>query len=270
MSGLHGKITRKDKLDGGLTPKPEISGSIYRKNGITGRVCPYSGFSGVLRKAGEIYNVIAKPLFVFYRFLSANGIIRSRHTAEANIAPAVEIEADSAIKASKAAPLAAHPAKGISVDQKERVSVYAKLVAYRRAACVYIKQLFFKRTAELIAAPGAVAKYSKAVKLNRTSKAIAADSAIMESRFNTIAHSYEAAGSSAPAQIVPAVESNFRATHTAKPATAKVVGVNINNALRVNHSAKMATWIDPVVVDGVLILRQAYSATQEENVLVVD
>ena len=203
------------------------------------------------------------------RFIAAKAQIFIGHKARPSTAPAKLIEVDSSFRMDKEAKPSTAPAKGIEVDQKEKVSVYAKLVAYRRAGCRYIKKLFFKRKAELKAAPGAVAKYAKAVKLNRTSKAVAADSAIMESRFNTIAHSYEAAGSSAPSKAVPVTESKFTVNHTAQASTAAVVPVNIDSLQKVTHSAKMATWLEPYVEDGVLYLRQAHTAEKSGNKLVV-
>lgn len=253
---------------------------------------PAKAFGGKWYKRISFSGVV-KRLNAIYRFIAAKARIINKHEAKAISAPAVEIEADSAIKASKAAPLAAHPAKGISVDQKERVSVYAKLVAYRRAACVYIKQLFFKRTAKLQAAPGAVAKYTKAVKLHRTSKAIAAESAIMESRFIKVQTVLESAGCSAPAQIVPATDSDFStkhtaaainapaqivqtientvtAKHTATASKAAVVPVNINSVFKVTHSAKLYSWYLSELDDTTLSIFQGFSGVQSGEVLEVD
>ena len=272
MSIFIGKFHKLPGVKGKLTDRtPEVRATMERvDNGPKATINRVAGVTGVFFRVDRWFKAAVRPLDILYRFLAAHQIIRQKHSAQASTAPAVEIEADSAIQASKAAPLAAHPAKGISVDQKERVSVYAKLVAYRRAACVYIKQLFFKRTAKLQAAPGAVAKYTKAVKLHRTSKAIAAESAIMESRFIKVQTVLEAAGCSAPAQIVPATDSDFAAIHTATASKAAVVPVNINSVFKVTHSAKLYSWYLSELDDTTLSIFQGFSGVQSGEVLEID
>lgn len=260
LSGIKGDFKRENlNINVEIHPenkKRNLSFSIPAKYGI--KFVNSTVFSGAVKKINGIY-----------RFIVAKVKLIMGHKAKQTTAPAKLVDVDSTVQMGNEAPLDTHPANGISVDQKERVSVYARLVAYRRAGCRYIKKLFFKRKAELQAAPGAVAKYAETLNFKRTSKAIAADSTIMESRYNTILHSYEATGSSAPAQIVPETESIFSAEHTAGASTGATVGVNNDSSQKVTHNAKIATWIEPVVIDGVLYLRQTYSATLENDVLVV-
>lgn len=259
-SWLKGDISRK-KVNINVEIRPEnkkgiLSFSIPAKYEI--KFVNSTVFSGVVKKINAIY-----------RFLSSKSELIMGHEANPTTAPAKLVEVDSTVRMDKEAPLATHPAKAITADQKERFSVYAKLVAYRRAGCRYIKKLFFKRNSKLQAAPGAVAKYAEDVKFDRTSKAIAAESAIMESHFNTIANGYEAVGSSAPAQIVPATENTFSAEHTATAETAGTIGTDTDSTFKSAYGAKMATWQEPVVIDGVLYLRQVYSATKQNGVLEV-
>ena len=295
MSIFSGKLRNLPGVKGKSTDQTlVIKARIEREDNAPGaKVTRVAGVSGVISRIGRCLKAATRPLDILYRFLAAHQIIRQKHSAQASTAPAVEIEADSAIQASKEATLSAYPAKGIAVDQKERLSVSAKLVAYNRAGLKYIKQLFFKRKAELIAAPGAVAKYSKAVKLNRTSKAIAAESAIMESRFIKVQTVLESAGCSAPAQIVPATDSDFStkhtaaainapaqivqtientvtAKHTATASKAAVVPVNINSVFKVTHSAKLYSWYLSELDDTTLSIFQGFSGVQSGEVLEVD
>lgn len=271
MSQYKGRIQRLNVLKGRMLKKLKgLKISILPINTQPkAEIKPLNKYRATWDK-GISFGGMVKRLNAIFRFLSAKDRIINKHEAKAISAPAVDVKADSAIQASEAAQLAAHPAKEIAVNQKPAFSVSAKLVAYRRAGLKYIKQLFFKRKAELTAAPGTAVKYAETVKLNRTSKAIAAESAIMESRFNKVQTGSEAAGSSAPAHIVPAIKDTVTAKHTATASTGTAVDVNVDSLQQVTHSAKMATWIDPVVVDGVLILRQVYSATKEKNILVVE
>lgn len=261
LSGFGAKL--KEKL-------PAIKATITLfENAPKAKIKPISQYNATIKKSVSFAGVI-KKLNLIFRFFSAKARIVNKHKANATSALSVDAEAKSTIKASKETQISVHPSKEISVDQKERLSVSAKLNAYRRAGCRYIKKLFFKRKSKAIAAPGTIAKYSKILKLEKSSKAISAGSSIMESQFNMIAHNHEAAGGSAPAHIVPAIENTFSAEHMAKASKGTTVDVNIDSLLNVNHDAKMVTWIEPVVVDGVLILRQAYSATKENDILVVE
>lgn len=219
---------------------------------------------------GISFGALVKRLNAIFRFLSAKARIINKHEAKVISAPAVDVEVDSAIQLNKEAPLIACPVPDMQVDQKQRVSVYAKLVAYRRAGLKYIKQLFFKRKAELQAAPGAVAKYNKAVKMKLTAKAATADSAIMESRFNKVQTGCEATGTSAPAQIVPAIENTFSAEHTATASTGTAVAVGINHLFRAVHRAPLASWFLPEQNGDELKFFQVFSGIQSGNVLEID
>ena len=261
VGGFDGKVKKKSpSFNIGIIPIKKFSNAGIR---------PILKYKTSVKKY-SYFDAFVKKLNVIFHFLSVKSTIFEKHKSNAISAEAVDVEVYSTIQASKEAPLIPNPANGIVVNQKERLSVSAKLVAYRRAVCKYIKKLFFKTTAKLQSALGAVTKYIKAIKLKLTSKAIAAESAIVESKFNEVQIGCEAAGSSAPAHIVPEIESTFSAERKAKASTAAVVPVNIDSLPEVAHSAKMATWIEPVVVDGMLILRQVYSATPKNNILVVE
>lgn len=239
MSIFSGKFHKLPGVKGKLTDRtPELRATMEQvDNGPKATVNRVAGITGAFSRVGRWFKAAVRPLDILYRFLAARQIIRQKHSAHASTAPAVEIEADSVIPLNKEAPLAAQPVADLTVDQNGNPSVLAKLVAYRRAALSYIKQIFMGRTAELSTAPGAVlGKYRKAVKLNRISEAEAAESAIIESRFNTIPHSYEATGCSAPAKIVPKTENIFTANHETTANISAVTYVNANREAKMQHS----------------------------------
>lgn len=252
---LKGFIYRLNKYSGGIQKKLlGVKVKIAPVSTISAKIQPIKSYGGTWDKRNW-FSGVAKRLSVFYRFLAFRGELLSEHEARAISARAVEIEADSAIQASKSAPIVAQPAHDVKVNQKERVSVWAKLAAYRRAGCVYIKRLFMGHKAKAIAAPGAVAAYREEMALHRTSKAVAADSAIMESRFNTVETANEATATPAPAQAVPAVDNAFHATNTAQAGKAEVTGANINLFPNVSHSTKIsfAFAVDFRNYDGTLL-----------------
>ena len=92
----------------------------------------------------------------------------------------------------------------------------------------------------------------------------------MDSRLNTIAQRYEAAGSSAPAQVVPAIESTVSEKHTATASTAAVAPVNINSLFNVSHIARLYAWFLAEQNGNELKLFQAFIGIQSGDVLEID
>ena len=221
-------------------------------------------------KNTTIFNGIVTRLNLTYRFIFAKSAIITKSEAKTRTAPAVEIEADSEVKASKSAPISTHPAMGIAVNQKEKVSVYAKLVAYRRAGLVFIKKILMPHTAKLTASPGVLTKYREIMGFNVDSKAGTADSTILESRNNKFATGYNAVGSSAPAQIVPVTEAKFTETHTAKASTAAVVPVDIDSAFKISHIARLYAWFLPDIDGHTMTIYQTFSGVQSGDAVEID
>lgn len=268
MSIFSGKFHKLPGVKGKLTDRtPELRATMEQvDNGPKATVNRVAGITGAFSRVGRWFKAEVRPLDILYRFLAARQTVRQTHSAKETTAPAVTMEADSEATSRVEAPLTEQPTAEVKVDSQPYASVFARLVAYNRAAAVYIKHIFMGRTAELSAAHGAVVKYHKAMKLSRISEAEAAESAIMESRFNSFTAESEATASAAPAETTGAART-IPAEVTANASQADAIDVNIQTEPGTGHAAKMATWIDPVVEDGVLILRQVYSATQENKKL---
>lgn len=168
----------------------------------------------------------------------------------------------------------------------------AKLIAYIKAQAVYVKKIFTPHVSKLIAAKSAlISAYRETFIVKGKYNAIGADSAIVESTESRFVAGHEATGISAGAETIEAhtesikeeltavastatatdigILKDFKVEATAAASSATVLDVNINSLTKATHSAKMAAWGDPVLENGVLILRQAYSATQTDNVLEV-
>lgn len=225
----------------------------------------YSGF-WIIRKG---FSATMRPIIVLYRHLYAKARVVMGHKAQASAVHAETIEIESAIQTATETPLSCASAKSMQVHRKERVSVQAALSAYRRAGLAYFRRLFFGVLASPGTAPGKnVPAYRGAMRLQRKATAEAADSAIVESN-TRLQTATEARGAVAGSETVPAVSMSFSAKHTAQPGKAAVVGANISRTFQTRHSARMATWMEPVLIDGVLYIRQAYSATMNNGVLEV-
>lgn len=171
------------------------------------------------------------------------------------------------------------------------LSVYARFVSYIRVPVVHLKNIIMANYALAVKSDGVETVGIKTEAVNGYADAVKADATIAKSKANIIKSAVDAtthfapaeddfasqtafvADSVATAELAP-TESAF-ADESGEPDTdASVVlapaeDANAEAEESATHSVKMATWLDPVVVDGVLILRQAYSATQTENELVV-
>ena len=215
-------------------------------------------FSGIIHKLDVLYTFISAKLKIVIQ-------LRFRPTT----APAETFEIDTAFREETDAQLLAQPAEEITIDQREKATVLMRLVSYKRAGIEFIKSLFVKKKFNLISAPGVGIKYTEALAVERKTDIDAVGSAIIESRYNEVKVGVDVSAETAPAvcgeahwSVPVELETNV--------STAESVDVGIEAENAVCCRFFMATWIDPVVVDGVLILRQAYSATQtEDNVLVV-
>lgn len=260
LGGFKGNISRKDaNINIEISPEnKKINLSFVLPVKYGAKIVTTTVFFGAVKRINAIY-----------RFIAAKSALIIGRKAKPITAPATLAESENVFYSSNEAPIATHPATNATVNHVEKLSVFAGLVAYNRAACTYIKNVFMGCTANMISAVGAVAKYRKWMQLESTYKAEAADSVIMESRFNAFTAESEAVASSAPAVDTPAVETVFTAESTATVILVGVSCVNAQEEQPTANAAKIATWAEPVVVDGVLVLRQSYSATKENKKLVV-
>lgn len=229
---------------------------------------------------------------IIYRHIAAHIRIWMGHNARIVKAPATQISVDHDIKMSANANPVLSPAQEIAVMQQVKVllrsnpllspaqeiaakrqvqiSLRANLVACKRAVAIYIKKILTPHIAKLKSCIGSVVKCSNVINLGQTAKAVVAESAMMKSRFNKLQTGSEAVGNSAPAQIVPEIESTFTANHTAKASSGKAVDINIDSLTNVTHSAKLATWFFPEQYANTLRFFQVFSGVQSGEVLEID
>lgn len=204
-----------------------------------------------------------------YVFFEAIARIFPRHETTADIAPTIDVTIDHAIKIDTETPLTPRPVEEIKVDRDVKFSAIANLVAYARAPVIYLKRILTPHIAKLISAAGAVADVrEKIIYTILTSQALKAGSAIVKSRDNPLTATSEVEGGSATAKTV-AAETEFYSDGTAEPIAAEAVAVNAYSESGIDTAVKLANWMEPVVIDGVLVLRQVYDATLTNGILEV-
>ena len=181
--------------------------------------------------------------------------------------PAAEVYSEKQIiidkKAEADAVLPAHAFAAKKIVPKKA----AGLVAYMRAAAYYVSVVKMKIAAVLGTAAGPVITGQVKNIIGKTANAVAADSKIIK-RDNEIAMNKAARGSAAAANDTSAARLVLM-EKAAGANTAGVFNIGIKSSVGIGKTAVMATWIYPEVVDGALIIRQAYEVTQTGNVLEV-
>lgn len=268
MGGVTGKIQRVESYRATITPEPlELTAEIAQVGQITGKVQKVPGFSGVMFLK-RTYSAVIEAAQAAYRFLKARSKIIAGHKATADAAPGAEIKADRITASRVAAEVCAHDAEEMQATRKVGVSVLSRLVAYNRAAVVHLAKIITGKKAEATTAEGISASYHETAILERTYNAEAAPGKKAGCK-REIQLSVVSTGSAASA--VAGGASRYTCTETqaqAGAAETQALAVDMN-ADTVECSAMAVFWIYPEVVDGVLILRQAYSATQTDDVLEV-
>lgn len=242
-----------------ITPQAQLRASVS-KRGI---------FGGTWERSGKFFAGAVKPLAALYRFLSSAVHIRSDYTTPMLSADAIEMHTDTDIEEAATAPVLAKDTADILAVSSVRLSIAAKLVSYARANARYIKSVLLARKAALQTAHSAVAAYRKHVPTVVRFAAAAADSAIMESRWSEVKASVQTA-----ATATPAVNACNNAKLTDEYVLAAAAGApsfaaETQTAVAVTCCAKVTAWIEPVLENGILTIRQAYSAVQTDDVLEV-
>ncbi len=266
---LKGKFQKITLVNGRLSLKRKLSASLEQSTlSPSGQLTKTDGFSGRMTRAGQWFAATVEKVNVLYRFLSASDQIRTSLKAMATSAPAKQVRADSSLTADTTVSMSTQPTVNASAKRSMHLFHFARLVAYNRAAAAYIKGILMACMGSLSTAIGVAAGYIKSVRIELKAAAQAAPATIAEGRFNYIATEVKAAPIVALGQPVGIVES-FADAHAATVLQAPAVLIQHQSSLAMTGRASMATWVDPYVENGVLILRQAYSATQENDVLVV-
>lgn len=270
MGVFSAKIRDLHKLSG--KPRdhtPKLTLEIIPQTQLRASVSKRGVFGGTWQRSGKFFAGAVKPLAALYRFLSSAVHIQSGHAASVLSAEATDLCADIEIKETTSAPVIAKSTADIRVASFVRISIAAKLVSYTRANASYIKGILLTRKAALQTARSAVAAYRKHVPTVVRFAARKTDSAIMESRRSEVKASVQTA-----ATAVPAVNACSNAKLTDEYILAAAVGApsaaaEMQTAVAVTCRAKITAWIEPVLENGILTIRQAYSAVQTDNVLEV-
>lgn len=280
LNAFKGKISRYVlELKAQLTDVgPQFRGSIKRQNFFDGKLHSTFSLAGIIKK-----------VYVAFCFFKAKKRVRVKHDANLSAVSIAEMKAPKKAKDRINAPLINAGTESTAARSSVKASTTARLVAYFKGNLAFIKKIFTPHEASLTTVKSAVASYQEEVEMKSTADIQAADTAICQS-VNKIECQVKAAGivadtnTTAVNKIIKpkvkaagstAVTSNasivkeIKAETTAAAVAARAAEISIHAVPKVSHTAKLAMWGDPVLENGVLILKQAYSATQNDDVLEV-
>lgn len=256
MPIFKGKIKPNDpeRLTGEIKEIPGFAANVSKQKTLDAEISHKPGFSARW-SFKKMFSAVITVADIVYRFFRVKRSMRMGTTAKAIAGKGAVLDIESTLQNATEAPLNACPVRDVAIHKKERLTIRAALVAYRRAGLAFFKRFFFGVKATPGTAPGTEAAFRKEIVMGWEAKAAVAGSEIIASNGNTVETGCKAAGASATAHIVPAVDNTFSATHTAQPGKAAVTGANISNGFRVGHSATitLAFAVEFLNYDGTLL-----------------
>lgn len=245
---------------------------------------------------GKLYSTVSFAAtvvkeYIFFNFISTKSIVRSNRKSTASAAKSETTEASESTYTATEAHAESVPTADLKVDEHTKSDNNVRPIAAPTAIAQRKRKLAFALSALLDACKRGPLKRVRKIDISTVLVMNAAKGIETESKRKSVtkvtAITNDAPGIctesdramySAPSVIIadaPTIDTKREAEISSKSA---IVG-GCGNTYAIEYQrekggsasyARMAIWIEPELVDGVLILRQAYSATQKGNVLEVN
>lgn len=236
-----------------------------------------------------VFTAILEKTYIIYRFVSAKSLVKSirkssafaakaitskvnKRTATANnthafSAPAVDLEIEKQIKADNSVRPEAATTAIAKPRKKIPFAVNVLLLACKRRACEHTRTSNIRTRRIMFTAKGL--RTHRYGACNRNVTAIACDAPGICTEINRRSCGNRTIIAENAPTIDAAREVNASAKSEIIGYCAKTYRPEYQKGNSPTCYARMSTWIDPEVVDGVLYLRQAHSVTQIGSVLEV-
>ena len=263
LKSLVGKIEHTNEYTG------SIRQVISRLHTLTAKIEFTDIILAVLGAARKILTKSKANLSILRtkRIISESNEVRGVKEAKVSVYPPKYIAVNREIKAGKNALLSWITVASLNVNHPVKGAITAKLVALYRAAMYYSRKIRILISAPLESAKGTVTEVTKKVRIQYDSPADVAEGKTVESIGNI---PFEVTASGITAETNAATVEKDENPAVDAPAVAADSSVAVFCvAPKVNHTAKPAMWADPVLIDGELYIRSAYSATQTDTILEV-
>lgn len=254
-----------------ITKKKGCSGEIKRKNVIIGHIRRVASMY-IFAKIRSTIKVWRKSKLEAADAddLRTNKNIVEHNEAKLTVQPVSDLSVNKSINSScSESKLETAVAVDLKANKRIALKHKAGLVALIFAPLKAVKKILIYRKSKLETANGVDLEYRKKAVVKRLADAEAAPTTALKSkkRINyAVKHDLEAANS-----VEMALEHDIpKEECTAELSTAAAVDLQAKKTVKVGCKAELSTWFYPSVdKDGILTLRQVYSATQDGDVLEV-
>ncbi len=227
--GIYGKLSN-------LTP--ELHADILpQKDAPCANIESCTGYTGNWERKGRYYRGAINRIIILYRFISAHAKMRMGHSARLISADANNAKAHKGILLGHATRPDAKPATLAKAKRSVSLRRYIQPVAILIGNLFAAKKVMMRRKAWGDSAVGITSESGE------TFSVVAAVS-----------------GCSCDTVETSAADC-FISKATAKVGTAEICNAEVKSTFAMRHGAKAVAWAYPEVVDGYLIIRQAYEAT---------
>ena len=256
------KIEKKKGFSGIITPVLQTALEKFSIKHI-------NKLNGEVENKTRAFNGSVKGLNVRFTFIAALARFFNKHSAKADTAPAIDLEADGTAETKTDAPLLIVPVSDIRTKNPTKVKLITALHGYVRAGCRYVADVPMTHLTALYAALGVVLGYAGKTALERTSKLIKGAGAVVKSHFNKALTGHGANGDTGTAQELSASD-EFTAESTATAVNASGVDVAFNGSQKTGRKAVMNWWFMPEQNGNRLKIFQPFSAIQTGNRVAID
>ena len=271
-----GKFTNENRSPKGeITSEKKLHCTIEKIGGyddLNVKTKRINALHGIFDNKTLSFGSFVKKLSVRYTFL---GKIRKflfmERKTKLTEQPAATMEVDNPVEAVIGASLSGEPVSDVTINEKVYFSTNARLVSYFRAPINYVRHLVFERITKLLSCEGMLARSIRTLVFTRTVKATKGEGVIARSKDNTFYTSKEALAGSAPSDIQTLEHTMTGTSHEAVASSGGGADVVIDVVSAIGHTANLAFWYYPELVgDGELVLKQSYSAVQNNYELEVN
>lgn len=213
------------------------------------------------------FTALIKLRGIIWRFLDAPAKIVTKLKAQISFSHGEDGSFTESIQLHRQANASHHTAKATAAGKSVKGELLANFVSYRRAALVNVKSIATGLLGEMQSAAGKAATSIR----NTVMRLLA----LLVSAAIKILHLGNMIHTAAASKLDTSGTKSVTAARAMKNGTGinptNVVGVtvNVSPASAAVYVATLGTWTYPEVVDGVLVIRQAYSAEVENNRLEV-
>ena len=206
-------------------------------------------------------------IFQSVALLFANAKLKLQNNLSPNKAEARVLSCDKEDATKSNSSVTTASAAEISFGKEMRAKIASTLVAYRRAAMEYVRRTGTKLLGKLRSTAGKNATAIRKVTSRLLVLLACALAKVLHlgNMIHTAAASKLDTSGTKPVTAARAMENET----SINPANVVGVTVNVSPVAAAVYMATLGTWTYPEVVDGVLVIRQAYSAEVKNNRLEV-